>query len=467
MKTAACYIRVSTEDQLEFSPDAQLRAMKRYCAENDLLLPEEFIYIDEGISGRSARKRPAFQNMIKKSKSNPKPFDVILVHKFDRFARNREDSVVYKSLLRSKLGIQVLSITENIGDDKMSVILESMLEAMAEYYSLNLSDEVKKGMSEKAKKGGVQTKPAFGYTVINNKFIPIVEEAVIVKDIFQRFVSGESYGQIANWLNSIGMHTKLGNPFRQRTIEYIISNPVYIGKLRWTNKHKSEKNNETITLENQHEPIIDKDLWYKAQNRYKKIKLGNRKYVKNKTENSCWLSGLLVCGNCGRTLGRNGNYLQCCGYIKSDCNISHSISIETAEKIVIEQLKADCLKADLAQITENQNINNFDKLLLYKNVENRLNKSLIRAKEAYISGIDTLEEYQKNKIKLQNELEKIQINTSCNKSNNNKDIEHTKDLLDFIQDKNISDTDKNNALKQIISKIVFIKPEKHLEIIYY
>ena len=85
-----------------------------------------------------------------RAKSTPKPFDVILVHKFDRFARNREDSVVYKSLLRSELGIQVLSITENIGDDKMSVIIESMLEAMAEYYSLNLSDEVKKGMSEKA-----------------------------------------------------------------------------------------------------------------------------------------------------------------------------------------------------------------------------------------------------------------------------------------------------------------------------
>lgn len=83
-----------------------------------------------------------------------------------------------------------------------------------------------------------------------------------------------------------------------------------------------------------------------------------------------------------------------------------------------------------------------NKLLLYKNAENRLNKSLIRAKEAYISGIDTLEEYQKNKIKLQNELEKIQINTSCNTSNNHKDIEHTKDLLDFYQDKDISGTDK-------------------------
>ena len=90
--------------------------------------------------------------MIKRLNQPQKPFDVILVHKFDRFARNREDSVVYKSLLRSELGIQVLSITENIGDDKMSVIIESMLEAMAEYYSLNLSDEVKKGMSEKSEK---------------------------------------------------------------------------------------------------------------------------------------------------------------------------------------------------------------------------------------------------------------------------------------------------------------------------
>ena len=172
MKIAACYIRVSTDDQLEFSPDAQLRAMKKYCDDNNLLLPNEFIFMDEGISGRNAKKRPAFQNMIKIAKTKPKPFDVILVHKFDRFARNREDSVVYKSLLRSELGIQVVSITENIGDDKMGIIMESMLEAMAEYYSLNLSDEVKKGMSEKAKKGGVQTKPSFGYKVENNQFIP-------------------------------------------------------------------------------------------------------------------------------------------------------------------------------------------------------------------------------------------------------------------------------------------------------
>ena len=92
----------------------------------------------------------------------------------------------------------------------------------------NLSDEVKKGMSEKAKKGGVQTKPSFGYTVVDNNFSPIAEEAVIVKNIFKRFVSGESFGQIAARLNSLGLHTKLGNPFREKNYRiYNIQSSIY------------------------------------------------------------------------------------------------------------------------------------------------------------------------------------------------------------------------------------------------
>lgn len=142
MVRGACYLRVSTEDQVEFSPDAQLKAIQNYCNQNNISLDREHIFKDEGISGRKADKRPGFQDMIKHAKK--KEFDVILVHKFDRFARSREDSVVYKSLLKKECGIRVISITESIEDDKFSVILEAMLEAMAEYYSLNLSDEVKK-----------------------------------------------------------------------------------------------------------------------------------------------------------------------------------------------------------------------------------------------------------------------------------------------------------------------------------
>ena len=145
MKKGAIYVRVSSEEQARdgYSIDAQIKALKDYALKNDIFIEEQYIYKDEGISGRKAEKRPAFMEMIKTAKSKPKKFDVILVHKFDRFSRNREDSIVYKSLLKKECGINVISITEHLDpDDKMSIILEAFLEAMAEYYSINLSEEV-------------------------------------------------------------------------------------------------------------------------------------------------------------------------------------------------------------------------------------------------------------------------------------------------------------------------------------
>ena len=100
MKIGAAYVRVSTEEQIEFSPDSQIKKIKEYAKQNDIILPEEFIFIDEGISGKYAKKRPEFMKMIGTAKMRPKPFDVILVWKFSRFARNRQDSIVYKSMLR-------------------------------------------------------------------------------------------------------------------------------------------------------------------------------------------------------------------------------------------------------------------------------------------------------------------------------------------------------------------------------
>lgn len=149
MKTAAAYIRVSTDDQIEYSPDSQLKAIRNYAKQNDMILPEEFIFIDEGISGRKADKRPAFQQMIGTAKLKPKQFDVILLWKFSRFARNRQDSIVYKSMLRKQCGIDVISISEHLGDDNTSVLIEALIEAMDEYYSLNLAEEVRRGMQEK------------------------------------------------------------------------------------------------------------------------------------------------------------------------------------------------------------------------------------------------------------------------------------------------------------------------------
>jgi len=257
-KTAAFYIRVSTEDQTEFSPDAQLRALKNYAENCGYLYNERIIFMDEGISARNASKRPAFMNMISMSAQQPKPFDVILVHRFDRFARNREDSVVYKSILK-KRGIRVVSVTEHLEDDKFSVILESILEAMAEYYSLNLSDEVKKGMCEKARRGGLQSPPPYGYNAFNNILVIFPQEAVNVEFMFRQLLAGYTTVEIAAQLNSLGAMTKRGKPFTSRAVKYILRNPVYTGKLKWTT------DDHVFIVEGQHEPIIDEATYNYAQ----------------------------------------------------------------------------------------------------------------------------------------------------------------------------------------------------------
>ena len=258
-KTAAFYIRVSTEDQTEFSPDAQLRSLTKYAENCGYLYNERIIFIDEGISARNASKRPAFMNMISMSAQQPKPFDVILVHRFDRFARNREDSVVYKSVLK-KRGIRVISVTEHLEDDKFSVILESILEAMAEYYSLNLSDEVKKGMCEKARRGGLQSPPPYGYEVLNNILVISKNEAENVVFMFSRLLEGYTTVEIAEQLNSLGALTKRGKSFTSRAVKYILKNPVYTGKLKWST------DDCTYLVKGHHEPIIDEATFNEAQN---------------------------------------------------------------------------------------------------------------------------------------------------------------------------------------------------------
>ena len=174
------YIRVSTEDQVEYSPASQLEKIREYAKRNGYILPQEYVFVDEGISGRHTQKRPAFNRMIGTAKQKPKPFDAILLWKFSRFARNREDSIVYKSMLRKQCGIDVISISENIGDDKMSVIMEAMIEAMDEYYSINLAEEVRRGMTEKAGRGQAVTIPSLGYLIENGKLTQPVKDINII-----------------------------------------------------------------------------------------------------------------------------------------------------------------------------------------------------------------------------------------------------------------------------------------------
>ena len=163
-KKAALYIRVSTHSQEELSPDSQKRLLLDYAEKNHFLVEEQWIFQENGISGRTADKRPQFQQMIASAKSDSHPFDAILVWKFSRFARNQEESIVYKSMLRGKYGVDVISISEPIMEGPFGSLIERIIEWMDEFYSIRLSGDVSRGMTEKALRGGYQSRPPLGIT---------------------------------------------------------------------------------------------------------------------------------------------------------------------------------------------------------------------------------------------------------------------------------------------------------------
>lgn len=488
MESVALYIRVSTIDQLEFSPDAQKKALMVYAKTNNMFVEPDNIFVDEGISGRKAEKRPAFMSMIGKAKNKPKPFDFILVHKFDRFARSREDSIVYKSMLLKECGIKVISITESIEDDKFSIILESMLEAMAEYYSINLSEEVKKGMTEKATRGEIQSRPAFGYKVENNKFIIISEEAEIIKYIFDQYLNHNlSLFVLARKLNDLGFRTKANKAFDTLSIRYILNNPVYCGYLRWTPTGKTPNNFDnpnTMIVKSTHEPIISKEIFDKVQNKYKNHIKNTKYHARPETEQRHWLSGLVYCSVCSGVLSfHTSKYpsFRCMNYCKGKCKASSSISVIKLEKSVIDDIKntIDDIKNTIDMFSnDNYNINieleKPDKTeieLLEKQLK-RIKDSQKRIKEAFVAGIDTLEEYGQNKQMLK--IKEDELNYKINKVNLNetKEISHllNKDMLrvyDIILDNDIDMNLKRSMIRSIIKKIIYTKKTESIQVNYY
>ena len=472
MKTAAAYIRVSTDDQTEYSPSSQLEKIREYAKRNDYILPDEYIFIDEGISGRTT-KRPAFNQMIGIAKTKPKPFDAILLWKFSRFARNREDSIVYKSMLRKQCGIDVISISENIGDDKMSVIMEAMIEAMDEYYSINLGEEVRRGMNEKVQRGEAVTIPSFGYDIENGQYIPNPETAPVVKEIFADFLDGKGLVTIARELNENGYRTRRGNKFENRTVRYMLKNPVYIGKIRWTPTGKANHRKDckdTLIIDGTHEPIISREIFDKVQT---KLSKGSVKYMReNPAKEPFMLQGLVRCSDCGATLCMSANYtsLQCYAYAHGKCNVSHSISLKKINALVIQTMDR-CIETSSfhLEITSKTKTDENIPLLMA-----RENKKLERIKDAYENGVYTLEEYKKSRDSVQskiNELEEKFRTQQSEQTDEQAEMEKFRDklipVMPSLKTPAVPESMKNSILKSFVRRIVFDRSRCDVEIFFY
>lgn len=274
---AVAYARFSSDNQREESIEAQIMDIKKYALKNNITVLRE--YVDEAISGRTF-ERKSFKRMIEDAKKNM--FDLILVHKVDRFARNRYDAAIYKSILK-KHNIKIKYVMQPIDDSPEGNLMEGILESFAEYYSENLANEVMKGLKINAKKaqfnGGY---PPLGYDIAEDKTYIINErEARIVREIFDLYLDGIGYKKIADILNNKGYKNKRGKPFVFNSIPTILKNDKYCGIYTYNktsrkykngrrNLKKYNKDEDIIRVEDGIPKIISKEKFNTAQQEIKK-----------------------------------------------------------------------------------------------------------------------------------------------------------------------------------------------------
>lgn len=460
MKTGALYIRVSTEDQAELSPDAQKRLLLDYAKKNDIIVSKNFIF-SESVSGRHVQKRPEFQRMIATAKQPSHPIDVILVWKFSRFARNQEESIVYKSMLK-KDRVDVVSVSEPLIEGPFGSLIERIIEWMDEYYSIRLSGEVLRGMKEKALQHGYQTTPCLGYDAVGHGKPFVINEseyAVVsyIMDLYDNQNMDET--AIARRCNDLGYRTKRGNPFERRTVDRILENPFYCGTVIWNG----------VEFEGAHEVRLSRDRFEKRQ----ELIASRKRPIKARNVSTCkhWLSGLIKCSICGATLSYTGNnacpYFQCWKYAKGFHKTSVALSVKKAEEAVTDYFDQILSGAEFSYVRKSQPKDNND--LEVERLQKELSKLEVREKrirEAYESEIDTLEEYKANKerltasrLKLNSQLENLLHDHEELEINTEEILREIKSVNDILKNPDVEYEEKGLLIRSVVDQIVYDKEE--------
>ena len=452
MINAVAYARFSTDMQREESIEAQVRAIEDYCNKNNYNLVR--VFADRGISG-TKDNRPEFQKMIDECKqpNNVRNFDIVIVHKLDRFARNRFDSAIYKKVLKES-NIKLYSVLENLNDSPESVILESVLDGMAEYYSLNLAREVQKGKCENAYKckfnGGYSP---LGYDInpVTHEYVINETEAKTIKKIFELYVNGHSLIDITIYLNENGYKTKLGKPFRKNSVYDILGSEKYAGYYVYNKGYKSKKRkkrDDTIIVENGIPAIISKEVFDLVMIKRKK----NKRIPGSFKSNEIYLlSGLLICSKCNgsyygtrRIKSKKSKTYYYYKYVCQNRNKLHNCTADELNRDDVENLIISELKNVLL------NPNNIDKIV---DKINEKYSELYNSSKTDIS--DTEKEIKDIQIKINNLMRLVSDGLYNDDIKNNlENLENNKTNLNVRLNKlkNISNNkelDKNTIIKAI------------------
>ena len=312
--TAVIYARYSSDNQREESIEGQIRECTAYAEKNGITIVKH--YIDRAISAKTDN-RPEFQQMIKDS--DKKLFDIVLVWKLDRFARNRYDSARYKTQLK-KNGVKLMSATEIISEGPEGIILESVLEGYAEYYSADLAEKVVRGQTENILKGRCNGgRGTFGYTLDSERKFHIDPlTSPFVLESFKKYNEGSTMKEIRDWLNENGIKNPVGGAFTYNSVEHMLKNRRYIGELKFRD----------VVVPDAVPPIIPLELFEDVR---EKIAKNKKAPARRKAEDDYLLTTKLYCGKCGALMfGESG--------------VSHTRKMYTYYKCAAAKKKKTCDK---------------------------------------------------------------------------------------------------------------------------
>lgn len=295
LEKAVIYARFSSDKQTEASIDAQVRACREYAAAKGMIVGE--IYTDEAISGKGSKtaSRKAYQQMLRDARKGV--FDTILIHKYDRVARNLGEHVNLELKLK-EFGIRLIAVAQDYGESKEAKVMRSLTWALSEYYIDNLASETTKGLVETAHKclhtGGT---PPFGYDVVDQHYIINEVEAAYVRRMYQCALDGSGFTGLLSEMDVAGVRGKRGAVMKYTQIYEILKNERYTGVYLYS-PHEEEKRADrrakpnAIRIEGGMPAIISKEAYTKVQEIMK-----DRKHTGAKGDYLC--SRIVYCGNCG------------------------------------------------------------------------------------------------------------------------------------------------------------------------
>lgn len=398
------YCRYSSHMQDEKSIEQQKMEIEEYAKRNNIYIVK--YYIDEAKTGTKT-DRDGFRNMISDACKN-KDIECVLVWKTDRFARNTQDSLIYRNQLK-KHGTKLISITQPIDDaTPEGQLMSTLLASMDEYYSQNLASNVRRAQKLKAKNYEFNGGSApLGFDIKDKHYVINEKEAIIIKKIFKMYINGHGLLDIADTLNKQGYVTKKKKAFGKNSIYEILSNEKYIGTYTFNKAYRHDrhtKRDDTIVIEDVLPAIINKEDFEKV----KQIRNSHKKSGEFKSRKIYLLSGLIKCGKCGATYtgrtsikSKNGKTYETGYYICGNRNRLGKCNSPTLKK---DELENAIIKLLSNKLLNSATINDFA-----KNVN-------IKYKEIYKDNIETLadirEQLKDNETQINNITNAIAMGVS-------------------------------------------------------